>query len=178
VPPARKNPPQSSLAGDASERVRAIIEAAETTAAQIRAAAEEDAERIRSDARAEAEALLGKLRQGVERLADELEIRPAPARVSAVAAEREIETPQPARELKPPAAGEPDEDRDLALAEDAAVGLDEAPEDADRESARLVALNMALDGAPREEVDRYLQENFKLSERASLLDEVYATVGR
>jgi F0F1-type ATP synthase membrane subunit b/b' len=46
----------------------------------------------------------------------------------------------------------------------------------DAEGARLVALNMALDGTPREEADLYLAENFDLSDRAGLLDEVYATV--
>jgi hypothetical protein len=39
-------------------------------------------------------------------------------------------------------------------------------------------LNMALDGAPREETDRYLAENFTLEDRESLLDEVYASVRR
>jgi DivIVA domain-containing protein len=46
----------------------------------------------------------------------------------------------------------------------------------DTEGARLIALNMALNGTPREETDRYLAENFKLSNRGGLLDEVYASV--
>jgi hypothetical protein len=51
-----------------------------------------------------------------------------------------------------------------------------ADEDDDVEGARLVALNMALNGDPRAAVDKYLAENFDLSDRAALLDEVYATV--
>jgi hypothetical protein len=47
----------------------------------------------------------------------------------------------------------------------------------DIESARLIALNMALDGTSREETDRYLAEHYKLSDRAALLDEVYESVG-
>jgi DivIVA domain-containing protein len=47
---------------------------------------------------------------------------------------------------------------------------------ADAEGARLVALNMALNGTSRAETDKYLAENFDLSDRAGLLDEVYATV--
>ncbi len=47
---------------------------------------------------------------------------------------------------------------------------------ADVEGARLVALNMALNGQSREETDRYLAENFDISDRSSLLDEVYSTV--
>ncbi len=35
---------------------------------------------------------------------------------------------------------------------------------------------MALNGTPRDETDRYLAENFELSNRGALLDEVYASV--
>ena len=46
----------------------------------------------------------------------------------------------------------------------------------DTEGARLIALNMALNGTPREETDKYLSENFELNDRSQLLDEVYASV--
>jgi hypothetical protein len=46
----------------------------------------------------------------------------------------------------------------------------------DIEGARLIALNMALNGQSRAETDRYLAENFDLSDRSALLDEVYSTV--
>jgi DivIVA domain-containing protein len=46
----------------------------------------------------------------------------------------------------------------------------------DAEGARLIALNMALNGTPREETARYLSENFQLSDAGGLLDEVYASV--
>lgn len=46
----------------------------------------------------------------------------------------------------------------------------------DVEGARLIALNMALNGQSRAETDKYLAENFDLRDRASLLDEVYASV--
>jgi DivIVA domain-containing protein len=48
--------------------------------------------------------------------------------------------------------------------------------DGDIEGARLIALNMALNGTSREETDRYLALNFELSDRGQLLDEVYASV--
>jgi hypothetical protein len=35
---------------------------------------------------------------------------------------------------------------------------------------------MALNGTPREEVDRYLAENFDLTDRAGLIEEVYTSV--
>jgi len=58
------------------------------------------------------------------------------------------------------------------------VASDAAPadDDDDVEGARLIALNMALNGQSRAETDEYLAENFDLSNRAALLDEVYATV--
>jgi hypothetical protein len=59
----------------------------------------------------------------------------------------------------------------------AAGGFTAAAEDGDDvEGARLIALNMALNGQSREETDKYLAENFELSDRDALLDEVYATV--
>ena len=48
--------------------------------------------------------------------------------------------------------------------------------DEDLEGARLIALNMALNGQSREETDKYLAANFDLADRRALLDEVYATV--
>jgi DivIVA domain-containing protein len=52
----------------------------------------------------------------------------------------------------------------------------EPPGEDDVEGARLIALNMALNGQSRAETDKYLAENFDLSDRTGLLDEVYATV--
>ncbi len=46
----------------------------------------------------------------------------------------------------------------------------------DLDSARLIALNMALNGESRADADRYLAENFKLADRAKLVDEVYAAI--
>jgi DivIVA domain-containing protein len=90
----------------------------------------------------------------------------------------------------------PAEDLD---AEDEAVALEEEPEAEEEptvaeeapaessarggrsirgaEGARLIALNMALNGTPRDETARYLSQNFDLDDQDSLLDEVYARVG-
>jgi DivIVA domain-containing protein len=57
-----------------------------------------------------------------------------------------------------------------------APGAPVAMAEVDADGARLVALNMALSGEPREETDRYLAENFTLSDRAQLIEEVYAAV--
>jgi hypothetical protein len=46
----------------------------------------------------------------------------------------------------------------------------------DLDGARLIALNMALNGESRAETERYLAENFELEDRPKLIDEVYAAV--
>jgi len=46
----------------------------------------------------------------------------------------------------------------------------------DLDSARLIALNMALNGESRADAERYLSENFKLTDRGKLIDEVYAAI--
>ncbi|HEY2570750.1 MAG TPA: hypothetical protein VGI27_04725, partial [Solirubrobacteraceae bacterium] len=67
--------------------------------------------------------------------------------------------------LSPPEAAEPD------------VHVDpQAPENGDLDGARLIALNMALNGESREDADRYLAENFQLADRGRLIDEVYAAI--
>jgi DivIVA domain-containing protein len=50
------------------------------------------------------------------------------------------------------------------------------PEDGDLDGARLIALNMALNGESRADAERYLAEHFKLVDRAKLIDEVYAAI--
>jgi hypothetical protein len=46
----------------------------------------------------------------------------------------------------------------------------------DLDGARLIALNMALNGDSRAATDRYLAEHYDLSDRQQLLDEVYAVI--
>jgi len=106
-----------------------------------------------------------------------------PAPVSAIAPDDEFEEPGPEEEVvlfeedefeeefvveEPAAAGEPAVD---------GSGSGSASSEDQSEGARLVALNMALNGTPRDETDSYLAENFTLADRAALLDEVYASVG-
>ena len=49
-------------------------------------------------------------------------------------------------------------------------------ENGELDSARLVALNMALNGESRESADRYLAENYQLADRGKLIDEVFAAI--
>jgi hypothetical protein len=71
-------------------------------------------------------------------------------------------------------AAEPDAEEEPAAVAEPPAPADAAEEDV--ESARLVALNMALNGDSRAQVDKYLADNYDLSDRSALLDDVYATV--
>jgi hypothetical protein len=64
-----------------------------------------------------------------------------------------------------------------ALAEEGASAEGAAAEGRaeDAESARLVALNMAMDRKPREETERVLAEKFRLADLRGLVDEVYSS---
>jgi DivIVA domain-containing protein len=58
------------------------------------------------------------------------------------------------------------------------AGDDGVSREADEEGARLIALNMALNGTPRDETEQYLAENFELEDPQALLDDVYARAGQ
>lgn len=177
-----------STAAAASERVGAIVAAAEATAADIERAAREEADRIRADAasgsRAEVEALRGTvtgLRDRAEAL--DREVAGLLDRVAALAGATGSAASQPAApveaveaplngEVRPPEPPAPE-----PAAPGPAASEPATPDAADVEGARLVALSMALGGTPRDETDRYLAEHYaRLPDRAALLDEVYATV--
>ena len=121
------------------------------------------------------------------------------ARVDVVAEEQET-TAEAAHEAAPEEAGTgeleptpaPSEAVEPGPAKEPAVGArGETPVDFERvgrdepaaaqgegvEGARLIALNMALNGTPREETARYLNENFDLDDPEAILEEVYARAG-
>lgn len=154
-----------SLSESASSQVQAILQAAENSAAEIKREAEAEAERIRSAARETKQAdvsglmtIVAKLREdldGLETKLKALQAGDAPAAPPETA--KTTRAPKAAPAAAPAPAKEPDVDADV-------------------EGARLIALNMALNGESREVTDQYLAENFDLGDRSALLDEVYASV--
>jgi vacuolar-type H+-ATPase subunit H len=144
----------------------------------------------------EASALLESLRAGANRLAADLttvdanmgELYDAASGRGRAHAEGEA-TPEPPSEgadaspaTAPPAptasselAPPPPPTQPPAQPPTPAAGEQKA-EDGDVDGARLVALNMALNGETREATESYLAENFSLSERRRLVDEVYAAI--
>ena len=87
-----------------------------------------------------------------------------------------VAPPAPAAPAPEPAAVEPGFDAFDAPAAQPPVGVRGGSDGGDVEGARLIALNMALNGQDRAETDRYLAENFDLADRQRLLDEVYASI--
>jgi DivIVA domain-containing protein len=178
-------PPQPGLAAGASEQVRAILEAAEASAAGLRAEAGAEArghvERVEG-ATNEMVARLGELQGELDRLLGALKASASVlseglldmrARVEEMGGS--VEVPQePAPEPEPAPAQEPAVEEPVAE-EPAAAPTERST---DEEGARLAALDLALGGTPREEAERYLAEHFDLADPAALLDDVYARVGR
>ena len=157
APSARATP----LAAGASEQVRLILEAAEASAAELRADAGREAgdhvAKVKDaaggmisrldDLERELGGLLEALRQSGERLNEGLTKLQRQASELGDAAAEPVPEPEPA-------------------AGNGAPGDDEA-------GARLIALNMALSGKSREETAAYLAEHFTLADAEALLDDVY-----
>jgi hypothetical protein len=57
-----------------------------------------------------------------------------------------------------------------------AIGSGGGNRSSDVDGARLIALNMALNGDSREQTDRYLAEHFDLAEREKLVEEVFGAI--
>ena len=194
-----------SVATEASDRVRAIVEAAETSSREIVREAKQRAEETREQAANEARAHVARvseataaMHQRVDALSADLallqdnmgELRTAAggsdeagvveealaedalADDAAKAPGDEQPEPEPVEEKEPKV-----EEKEPKVEEKEPTVEEPAGDGGDSEGARLIALNMALNGTPREETDRYLAENFDLPDRGSLLDEVYARVG-
>jgi DivIVA domain-containing protein len=161
-------PHRASLAEGTSTQVRAILEAAEAGARQLR----EDAGREAGDHVARVRDAAGDMLAKLERLQAELDRLLGGIKATAESLAGSLE--ELSREvgtLGPPAEDRPAEPAEPALAANGARSDDEA-------GARLVALNMALEDAPRAETARYLGEHFALADVDALLDDVYASAGR
>jgi DivIVA domain-containing protein len=159
-------PAPTPLSAGTSEQVRAILAAAETGAAELRAEAGREAgehvARVEQAAggmlakldqlESELKTLLDALRRSGEQLNDGLARLHEQVREFGGESESEPEAPEP-------------------------QPVDGAARNGDEAGARLIALNMALSGTPREETARYLAEHYDLADTEALLDDVYSQVG-
>ena len=173
---------------DFADRVRKMLTEAEERAAEIVRDAEVDAKRIREQAETES-------RDGSPRRARRSpscrassgstdEVEPGPVTVP------EPEPPRsrsPSRRVPEPTPPEPPPEPEPAVVPEPTPPPDEGtPPSADGApaksddvgGARLVALNMALDGASREEIEAKLAEDYALADSAKLVDEVLAVAAK
>jgi hypothetical protein len=210
---------KQSAAASAAEKVRAILEAAEQSASELRAEAAEEIEAQLERAQTVAARLserADQIERSLQGLADSLrdelsavkadleELRAmgegvgekraeaaeaaakaqgAAAEAKAAAAENESERPphpptEPRPEPHPVPPAEPVPEPQPPAAAEPAAAASTPPAGDGHEGARVIALNMALNGSSREETARYLAENFEIDDPDALLDDVYARVNR
>ena len=159
-PPARDRASGMSGGGSTQDRLRAFV-------AELEAAAREEADNLRGEARRQAEAVLTRVRE-LEKVLGE-----ARAALEAALVEMD-EAPEPEPPAEPEAPAEPEEKADESPkpAEQPAKVASQAGE-----GPRLIALNMMMAGSSREEVGRYLTENFELEDPGEVLDDVWSRAG-
>jgi hypothetical protein len=182
-----------------SESVRSALDAAQKRADEIVREAEAEAQRIRGKAEAEARERLDQVRQALERLEAGLRGGSAPQEPSAEP-KPQATMPEPEQSASDPeprepelAPTEPEAERASteelieqlkagghsanAEPEPAVAASNQAPGD-DVSAARLVAMNLALDGTARDEARKQLAAEYEIDDLDSLLDEVYAKAGK
>ncbi|MEO8092819.1 MAG: hypothetical protein ABI726_08950 [bacterium] len=158
---------------DIAERVRGVIAEAQERAAKIVREAEDDAKRVREAAEAQARERLAEVRAALEDLQGRLGAD-APSQAEAEPGPVTVPEPEPpaSPEPEPPPIPEPMPPPDEA--DPPSASANDGEPDADKAAARLVAMKMALDGAPRDEIDAHIAENYDVPNREKLLDDVLA----
>jgi len=138
-----KRPPEPrALTASTAERLAAIVEAAEQAAAKVIDDAEEQAQRTLADAEARAD-------------------RAVAARLRALA-----------DELDPPAGAAPRRESHLRPVESTPAAETPAGPRSSAAAARLLATQMAVSGAAREEIERRLRTSFEIEDPGEILDAI------
>jgi vacuolar-type H+-ATPase subunit H len=143
---ARKRPPKEeppTSAADAAERLARIVDAAERAAASVIDDAEKQAQDHLEEARSRADRVIA---ERLRELADELD------------PEGPEERPTKAHLKAVKAAPEPDE-----------PAPDHSP---DAAGARLLATQMAVSGAGRDEIEKRLRKGFEIEDPSGILDAI------
>jgi hypothetical protein len=173
---------------DVADRVRALISDAEERAAAIVRDAEQEAKQIRARAEADGRERLAEVRKAVDELQSKLgigaEVEPGPVIVPepeppAVPEPEPPPTPEPepapSPPLEPPSIPEPTPPPDEGTPPAAGNGGSGSDDEA---GARLVAMNMALEGATRDEIVAKLEADYELGDPGAVADQVIALSGK
>jgi len=146
-PPRPQQPPSS--AADAASRLATIVDAAERAAAGVIDEAEKQAQRQLEEARGRADRIVA---ERLRELADELDPSGSGER--------------PTGHLKPV------ESIERAEWDGEAPGEPLAPRRGGSAGARLLATQMAVSGASREEIEERLRSGFELDDTSEILDAI------
>jgi outer membrane biosynthesis protein TonB len=174
----------SRTLSQAEERAQEIVDTAQKEATGILDRARTEADEIRAKAEAEAQSRLKAIQAALAEVQTKIGVAEVPA---SPVPEPEPEppvvpeptppppdpapSPEPVPEPEPPLVPEPTPPPDEATPPQAANGAT-----SDTASARLVAMNLALDGTSPDEAKRQLAAEFSVADLDSLVDEVYAKV--
>jgi hypothetical protein len=167
-----------------AEKARELITDAENRAAQIVRDAEDEATRIRARAESDARRRLEDVQSAFAELQSRFgtpgaEVEPGPVTVPEPEPPAVPEPspdpspapgPVPVPEPEPPEIPEPQPPPDEGTPPAAGKSSDEA-------GARLVAMNLALDGISREEALRKLAAEYSLTDLDNLVDDVFSKAG-
>ncbi len=160
LPPAQH---RIDSAADAAERLATIVDAAERAAASVIDGAEAQAQRYLEQARARADRIVA---ERLRDLADQLDPPGTVEPEVEVETEVEIEVPKVQHlkrvELNPDSDGAP---RRLTPRRSGSAG------------ARLLATQMAVSGASREEIEQRLRSGFEIDDTNEILDAILGPEG-
>ena len=140
----KRSPEPRALTASTAERLAAIVEAAERAAAKVIDDAEEQARRTLEEANARADRIVA---ERLRALADEID-----------SAETPSSSPRRESHLRPVEA-EPAEPAPASPRSGASA-------------ARLLATQMAVSGASREEIERRLRTSFEIEDTSEILDAI------
>jgi vacuolar-type H+-ATPase subunit H len=183
------------IVAEAQRSAHESISEAEVRARELVAEAEREAKRIRAETERVARERVERARAALDELGQALKptSASAPSEPEAAAPEEapaeatpEPVADEPEQEPEPkgaePAADSPSTDQLIAQLKGGAAeptGASEGGgEKGEAGAARLVAMNMALEGASREEVEKRLAGEFEVDDREALLDDVFSRVGK
>lgn len=175
----------SRTLSQAEERAQEIVDTAQREANGIVDRARAEADEIRTRAENEAQSRLKAIQAALAEVQTKIGVSgevpaspvPEPEPAPPVVPEPTppppdpVPGPEPVPEPEPPLIPEPTPPPDEATPPQAANGTT-----SDTASARLVAMNLALEGAPPDEAKRQLAAEFSVADIDSLVDEVYAKV--
>ena len=184
---------------EVAEKVRELINDAEARAAEIVREAETEAKGIRERAAAESQERLAAARNAFEELQSKLGIgaevqpgpvptpEPTPPSVPEPTPPPPSPAPEPPAEPEPPLIPEPtpppDEGTPPQIAAEPTASANGARPAAagksdDAAGARLVAMNMALDGSSRDEIVSRLDAEYSVGDPGGIADDVLQLAGK